>query len=545
MATQAQRAAARLTAFRLIEAAQVHESADALAVAHREARDHDWPEVERVLLYADVVRAQFGDHPRLGDAITRLQELAERDGDHAMVSAALASRSEMLFGSGVPADLQRSDDDLAQATALLDIAEGGALEQATAYVACAVAYSVRELWEIEEELYEAATPILAECEIPVLDAVVLFNRAEASLRLLCGLHEVNDPAGLHRVGPLAEAAAAAAVAGPMPAAWTAEARVFQHLVSALLRGRCTVPSDELWAATAADMSLRTTAVAGLVHLADALCAAHAGDWDAAAEHSELAVTMSTDEFASSARALAMRIAARAEASLGVGAAPKALRYAEHSARRRWRARVQILGSARAGLQASRLRIERDRHARASLVDDLTGLANRRGYSHHLQTLRRRRSGRPLAVLLLDIDDFKHVNDTHGHHVGDQVLARVAAALAGGTRGTDLVARLGGDEFVALLDDFDTTAAHRRARDLLASLAATSWDALAPGLDLAVSIGVAADTPGGDAEDLVRRADAALYAAKARGGGTVEVERSGLEGAQDKPSRVRRPPPPRP
>jgi diguanylate cyclase (GGDEF)-like protein len=145
----------------------------------------------------------------------------------------------------------------------------------------------------------------------------------------------------------------------------------------------------------------------------------------------------------------------------------------------------------------------------------------------------------LAALLVDVDDFKAVNDSHGHAVGDEVLQRVALTLASGIRAGDLVARLGGDEFVALLDGLDADAAYRRAADLLERLATEPWGSVAPGLDLAVSIGVSAGEPGDDPEQLVRRADAALYVAKARGGGRVEAEQPGVDGGQAPSSRVRR------
>jgi diguanylate cyclase (GGDEF)-like protein len=128
--------------------------------------------------------------------------------------------------------------------------------------------------------------------------------------------------------------------------------------------------------------------------------------------------------------------------------------------------------------------------------------------------------------VIDIDNFKAVNDTHGHSAGDQVLARVADALKHGTRPTDLVARLGGDEFVALLADFDADAASQRAAELVDRVAAEPWDLLATDLHVSVSIGVAVWTldgaPHEDSERVVRRADSALYAAKALGGDRVEV-----------------------
>ncbi len=288
-----------------------------------------------------------------------------------------------------------------------------------------------------------------------------------------------------------------------------------------------------------ELSMRAGPVTALLRLADALCSVAAGDWARVAEPAERAVALSSDEAAAPAHALALRLAAQAEAICGTDGAGQALRYADFSARSRWEFRMQMVGSARSSLQTEHLRIERDRHARAAQVDDLTGLANRRGYSRHLQALRRRGAKRPLAALLVDIDRFKAVNDNHGHAIGDEVLARVASTLSAGTRPDDLVARLGGDEFVALLDDLDVDAVYRRATDILERLAAVPWSSLSPGLDLAVSIGVAAGLPEGDPETLVRRADSALYSAKARGGGRVEVEAGG-DAEPDSSSRVRRP-----
>ena len=121
----------------------------------------------------------------------------------------------------------------------------------------------------------------------------------------------------------------------------------------------------------------------------------------------------------------------------------------------------------------------------------------------------------------------------------QAGERVALTLATGIRAGDLVARLGGDEFVALLDGLDVEAAYRRAADLLQRLAAEPWGSVAPGLDLGVSIGVAAGEPGDDPEQLVRRADTALYAAKAGGGGRVEAAPAGTVEGPAAPSHVRR------
>jgi two-component system cell cycle response regulator len=162
-----------------------------------------------------------------------------------------------------------------------------------------------------------------------------------------------------------------------------------------------------------------------------------------------------------------------------------------------------------------------RLARQALTDDLTGLANRR---HGGRQLEREvalcvRHGRLLALLRVDIDHFKPINDSHGHEAGDQVLVEVARRLERGVRGGDELARWGGDEFVAILPGTDKAGALRAAERLRAEVSATTI--AAAGQELAVTISVgwahwAGDTP----DDLLARADRALYRAKDAGRDTV-------------------------
>ncbi len=162
----------------------------------------------------------------------------------------------------------------------------------------------------------------------------------------------------------------------------------------------------------------------------------------------------------------------------------------------------------------------------SRTDPLTGMLNRRAF---LQDLERRltrlqRGAGTGALLFIDLDNFKPVNDRRGHAVGDQVLITLADIVRGQTRPTDLVARLGGDEFAVWLEGADATVAGAKARDFLvatAGLNALSADADAP---LGMSIGIAvrgSDQPE-DVEALTRRADGAMYLAKRHGKGTFHV-----------------------
>jgi diguanylate cyclase (GGDEF)-like protein len=156
-------------------------------------------------------------------------------------------------------------------------------------------------------------------------------------------------------------------------------------------------------------------------------------------------------------------------------------------------------------------------------DSLTGLANRIGFDiEALPLLERVNAVRaPVAMAWLDLDRFKSINDRFGHAVGDEVLAGVGRLLQLHVRGGDLAARLGGDEFVLLLPGADRRAALALIERLREGIAAHPWEALAPGLRVTFSIGIAERMAGESVADLGRRADEALYAAKRAGRDRVE------------------------
>ena len=148
-------------------------------------------------------------------------------------------------------------------------------------------------------------------------------------------------------------------------------------------------------------------------------------------------------------------------------------------------------------------------------DPLTGLLNRRALQAQAARLfaAARASGRPLALLLLDLDHFKSINDAHGHAVGDEVLRDVAEVLMREIRQDDLACRWGGEEMLAVLRNCDLTRAEERAVKLRAAIAAAQPGGV-PGLRVTASIGVAAfPEHGAGLEELTKRADTALYIAK--------------------------------
>ena len=166
-------------------------------------------------------------------------------------------------------------------------------------------------------------------------------------------------------------------------------------------------------------------------------------------------------------------------------------------------------------ERKRMEDELKQHA---TVDPLTGAFNRR-HGHTClvaEFARRARSGHLFAVMMLDFDRFKSINDTYGHDAGDAALCALVRTCQGELRTVDTLVRWGGEEFLILLPDTDAEAASLIAERLRAAIATTQVSIeKSTSITLTVSIGVAAPL-GDDLHDLLRRADGALYAAKAGG-----------------------------
>jgi diguanylate cyclase (GGDEF)-like protein len=160
--------------------------------------------------------------------------------------------------------------------------------------------------------------------------------------------------------------------------------------------------------------------------------------------------------------------------------------------------------------------------RQALVDGLTGLANRRAVSDalHAEAARAERFETPLSVVLADLDEFKEVNDAHGHAVGDEVLRVFAAVLRETLRESDVAGRWGGEEFLLLLPGADEEGAAQLAERVRIGLAAGGIPSV-PGLRVTASFGVAEYAGQTKTEELVAGADSALYRAKRAGKDRVE------------------------
>ena len=182
---------------------------------------------------------------------------------------------------------------------------------------------------------------------------------------------------------------------------------------------------------------------------------------------------------------------------------------------------EIFSDDTAGVAAAR---EADRARHDALTDQLTGLPNRRMFDAALagRLENHERYGWDFGLLIADIDQFKEVNDEHGHAVGDAVLMSVATTLQGGTRAGDLLARWGGEEFAVLVEASDASGLREAAQRLRVMVTGSETHHEGATLRVRVSVGGALAISGDTTESLFARADAALYAAKNKGRDRVEI-----------------------
>ena len=189
-----------------------------------------------------------------------------------------------------------------------------------------------------------------------------------------------------------------------------------------------------------------------------------------------------------------------------------------------RASSQLLEKAVAGFTvALRNALEYEKVRELSMKDGLTGLYNRRVLEEMLEIEGRRREPSALSLLMIDLDDFKRVNDSFGHHAGDLILSTFGRFLRKNCREADLIARYGGEEFAVLMTGVSELVAHEVAERIRRKLAETVFVFEGDTIRLTASIGLSFGAPaGGKVDDLLRQADQAMYAAKNSGRNKVCV-----------------------
>ena len=213
-------------------------------------------------------------------------------------------------------------------------------------------------------------------------------------------------------------------------------------------------------------------------------------------------------------ALIRHTGVRIVAEIGEPGAAIGLQYARAISRSWWAERQRGLYAVRTALANHELSIRHDAEWRAAREDPLTGVGNRRALDERMSVAND--AGRSVAVIAIDVDNLKVINDSYGHACGDDVLRRVGQLLSEQCRAEDVVARAGGDEFVVVLDKPDERGARelveriKAAADREATGAVEPWFAL-----LRLSIGQASSTDGTPVADLLTEADRRMYAEKRR------------------------------
>jgi diguanylate cyclase (GGDEF)-like protein len=184
-----------------------------------------------------------------------------------------------------------------------------------------------------------------------------------------------------------------------------------------------------------------------------------------------------------------------------------------------------------------LQIQKQNAEREARIDPLTGLNNRRAFLERaaLELQRAARYNAPTALIMLDLDHFKVINDTYGHPVGDQVLVALASALFKSMREVDSVGRLGGEEFAILMPDTAAEAAIQAAERIRQAVEAMALDVEGRRITCTASFGISAFQPDdGSIDELFIRADRALYSAKQLGRNRVEAYASSNGPASEPP-----------
>ena len=479
------------------------------------------PSDQAALWYSiSVARHIQGDNAAAFAACDRCVTLASEAGNAGWASNGLSMRAMAQVRQGLvePALL-----DLVRAEAELDGCDDVGL---LSWAHTGLGYSYLEM-----RLYELALPHMVVAQaldaspIPLTQAPVidLMNLAELHLRWADELERVlpedlsAEEVGAHRKEGHVYAERALDVAtGLGNPQFVATCRAVE--LCARPRGTAEASLDELREAYSVedhpDYQGSRAVVGGA--LARALWATGAREeaLAVATEAAHLAQTASDWQVTASAQWLLVEMQALA----GVPGAEAGRSYARLLSQVLWQQRLSTLQGARAALQVETLHRDTVVAQRAASEDPLTGVGNRRALDETVRAVQAEAAlapvDVPVSLLVIDLNDFKTINDTWGHVVGDQVLRAVATAIAAVARSDDVVARLGGDEFVVLARGADHAVGRRLAERVTTAVDALTVGTRTGAITLHAAVGVATAGSGHDVGTLLAEADAAMYAAKA-------------------------------
>ncbi|QKE84693.1 GGDEF domain-containing protein [Arthrobacter sp. NEB 688] len=488
----------------LILTAQTPDALDAgqLDALEAQATEQGWVDVLMVAEYVRLLAADGAAERR--HHLVMLRERARAQGDIVWEALALAQGATAEMWDDRPR--LDADRDLTRATVLLRGAPRAHEMLASAHVECATGYLDRDMWDLALEHTSSAADQLKNDEQDAWRmATAMYNRAEIQLRRLCVTRQTGPGEDLHELGILARGAVQRVPLELLPESWRVDLHIFENLIDAIAppaSGTPRPPADGDEAEFATYLGLARSFTEPDPRRAREHLAAAIEAWDRVRMPELYLLALTRD--------------AELEAE-ELGHETAGLRVARELAQRRQEARIAAVEAIGSLIQNEYLASEHARLRVAAEVDALTGVANRRGLEAHVDALHDGQgpAREEVTLVLVDVDHFKGVNDTHGHEVGDEVLVRVAAALRTVVRGTDLVVRWGGDEFLLLLDTDRVDTARQRCLELVELVRRDHWDDLAPDLRVTVSVGLAVGKVA-DLDGLRQMADQALYRAKERG-----------------------------
>jgi diguanylate cyclase (GGDEF)-like protein len=534
----AKRLAARVAAHALIDTVQdgPRPMPGAVAALVEMADRNQWPEVGVIarcaLLLTEELATESDSDGGGGDPeeiVEVIRARAEAAGDPALIAVGHAFRAALAQRRGVREDraITGAEPDLVVAVVLLERGVGGALERVFAHDTCGVAFAMMGLWELAIRQYEAAgaiapaalEPGLADAPgLSVVGRAVAYHLVELHVDYACALWAVGEfddataeaRAGLEHLGRVRATGAD----------WSSSSLAMLDaygLVARAIVGEDVAAVAAVAAADERELSVHrllsahgcydpATTRRGSVALARALSLSRGGAPSAASVAEEAVSAL--QHSAPTLYRMALDVASRVEG------APAAARLAQAQTEKLWIGRRRSVDSMEAMIRAERLRSRSEELERHAHVDDLTGLANRRGFYRYLNDLLADRRSR-VALLVVDIDRFKAINDQYGHPTGDKTLRRLAGVLNRLVRPLDLAARVGGDEFFLLFEGTGLQVAIERAETIVRAVAEPGPHAGDPALS--VTIGVASGPPE-EFDRLLTEADAALYRGKSTGGG---------------------------
>jgi diguanylate cyclase (GGDEF)-like protein len=515
-------AAAVQRAYDLVGRAQGQNVDAEIGMAEDAAAARGWTDVRLLLKWARTMAARetgLDNTPFL----RAMHDLAETTGETSLLALALATAAARRNNLKRALDVTESTaTPLVRAVALLDDGGGPVVHRAAALIEVGVAAQELGFWELAVEYYDRAERDLDGADDPRLaDTVLLqrrvlsYNRAEVVLDWASAQAMIGSWAAATVNAAAALPGGLAAIDRDWPPSWETEHRAHLHLLAALAGRPPPTAADFALPPNGPSTGVTTAAV---VALGESIGAARSGDLAGAARLAADLADRLGWATPQSTRLLCMSIAARRPGVPAVVAA-----YADELALLRWNARLDQVAGLRDAIDVERQRRDHEQLRQQVLVDELTGLANRRGYGAYLNGRLEPGAipGEPMdyAVMMVDVDHFKQVNDRFGHDIGDLVLARISQVLAAHVRSMDLAARLGGDEFVVVLAGAGPDQLEQRAQEIIDAVREQAWDEVAPGLTVSISIGV---HRGGVQElpTLLTDADRNLYQAKNNGRGRV-------------------------